>query len=206
MLGGPVVQQHIVEFIRGSGVKTDGVLDSTSANGPWTWVVPMGVAQILVTGCGAGSGGTGGTNASLSGGGGGGGTGMSLMNFPVEVVQGTSLTVTVGAKGTGGTLTVAATAGGDTTISPVVTSVFSDAGTTFKLLGGGGGGAISTGTTGYSGLSGAKVRSGGAGGSTGVGGGNNPNDSFVLANVVVPSNIFFNAQGGAGGGGAGIWD
>jgi len=98
MLGGPVIQEHVVEFLLGSGVKTDGVLDSTSANGPWTWVVPMGVAQIFVTGCGAGSGGTGGTNASLSGGGGGGGTGMSLMNFPIEVVQGTSLTVTVAQK------------------------------------------------------------------------------------------------------------
>jgi hypothetical protein len=33
------MKQHVVEFIRGSGVVTDGVVDVSSVNGPWKWVV-----------------------------------------------------------------------------------------------------------------------------------------------------------------------
>lgn len=194
MLGGPVIQEHVVEFILGSGVKTDGILDSTSANGPWTWVVPMGVAQILVTGCGAGSGGTGGTNnATSSGGGGGGGTGMCVVDFPVDVVQNTSLTVTVGAKGTGGTPTVAATAGGDTTIQGVVTPIMQDTGSTIKFLGGAAG-TTSTAGTGVTGLSGGKFSAGSAGGATTPAAGTQAPVEFSSFGVF--------AVGGAGGGGA----
>jgi hypothetical protein len=77
MLGGPVVRQHYVEFIRGTGVKLDGVADATSANGPWTWVVPKDVSVIFVTGVGAGGGG--GTSRAASPGaraGGGGASGV----------------------------------------------------------------------------------------------------------------------------------
>lgn len=165
MLGGPVIQEHVVEFLLGSGVKTDGVLDSTSASGPWTWVVPMGVAQIFVTGCGAGSGGDGGTNTTNSGGGGGGGSGMYFVDFPVDVVQNTSLQVTIGAKGTGGTPTVAATAGGDTTIQFVVTPIMTDTGSTLKFLGGGAG-TTSTSSNGGRGSDGGKVVLGTAGGTS----------------------------------------
>ena len=165
MLGGPVIQEHVVEFLLGSGVKTDGVLDSTSPSGPWTWVVPMGVAQIFVTGCGAGSGGDGGTNTTNSGGGGGGGSGMYFVDFPVDVVQNTSLQVTIGAKGTGGTPTVAATAGGDTTIQFVVTPIMTDTGSTLKFLGGGAG-TTSTSSNGGRGSDGGKVVLGTAGGTS----------------------------------------
>lgn len=165
MLGGPVIQEHVVEFLLGSGVKTDGVLDSTSPSGPWTWVVPMGVAQIFVTGCGAGSGGNGGTSAANSGGGGGGGSGMYFVEFPVDVVQNTSLTVTIGAKGTGGTPTVAATAGGDTTIAGVVTPIMTDTGSTLKFLGGGAGITASD-SNGIRGNDGGKVVLGTAGGTS----------------------------------------
>jgi len=85
----------------------------------------------------------------------------------------------------------------------VVTSVFSDAGTTFKLLGGGGGGTISTGGAGYDGLYGAGIRPGSTGGAaTGAVGTNSPSDSFMTAAIALPANIFFHAHPGAGGGGA----
>lgn len=196
MLGGPVIQQHVVEFIRGSGVKTDGILDSTSANGPWTLVVPMGVAQILVTGCGAGSGGTGGTNATNSGGGGGGGTGMCFADFPVDVVQNSSLTISVGAKGTGGTPTTAATAGGDTTIAGVVTPIMQDTGTTIKFLGGAGG-TTTTSSAGVAGLVGGKcIATGSAGGASA----STPGNGVVVPSEISTFGVW--AAGGGGGGGA----
>lgn len=203
MLGGPVIQQHVVEFIRGSGVKTDGVLDGTSINGPWTWVVPMGVAQIFATGCGAGSGGSGGTNnATSSGGGGGGGTGMCVFDFPIDVVQNTSLQVTVGAKGVGGTPTVAATAGGDTIIDGVVTPIMTDTGAIIRFIGGEAG-TTSTGGAGLSGLRGGKLSAVGAGGASAATAGNGVAIVTELGNGSTnqtPTILVF-AQGGAGGGG-----
>ena len=165
MLGGPVLHQHVVEYLVGTGVKTDGILDSTSASGPWTFVVPMGVAQLLLTGCAAGSGGDGGTNATNSGGGGGGGSGMYFVDFPVDVVQNTSLTVTIGAKGTGGTPTVAATAGGDVTVAGVVTPIMTDTGSTLKFLGGGAG-ITSTSSNGSRGNDGGNIVLGTSGGTS----------------------------------------
>jgi hypothetical protein len=165
MLGGPVIQEHVVEFLLGSGVKTDGVLDGASPNGPWSWVVPMGVAQIFATGCGAGSGGNGGTSAANSGGGGGGGSGMYFVEFPIDVVQNTSLQITIGAKGIGGTPTVAATAGGDTTIEGVVTPIMTDTGSTLKFLGGGAGITASD-SNGIRGNDGGKIVPGTTGGTS----------------------------------------
>ena len=202
MLGGPVIQEHVVEFLLNSGVKTDGVLDSTSPSGPWTWVVPMGVAQIFVTGCGAGSGGTAGsdnTGATASGGGGGGGSGMCVVDFPVDVVQNASLTVTVGAKGAGGVFgvtTTAATAGGNTTIQGVVTPIMTDTGSTIRFLGGGAG-TTPTGGAGIQGLTGGKC--------LGVGGLGSASATTPAAATVSPIEfaafgVF--AVGGSGGGGA----
>ncbi len=138
-LGGPVVRQHYVEFIRGTGVKLDGVVDGTSTNGPWTWVVPKDVATIFVTGVGAGGGG--GNSAAASPGargGGGGASGVGAVFLECAVSPGASLTVTVGAKGAAGT------AGGASTITNLVLSPFDNT-TTLDLKGGGG--ALTAGAT-----------------------------------------------------------
>jgi hypothetical protein len=138
-LGGPVVRQHYVEFIRGTGVKLDGVVDGTSTNGPWTWVVPKDVSQIFVTGVGAGGGGAGSATATPSARGScGGASGLGVTFLACAVTPDKSLTVTVGAKGTGGA-TGNGTAGGATTITNLVYSPIDNT-TTLDLKGGGLGG------------------------------------------------------------------
>jgi hypothetical protein len=139
-LGGPVIRQHVVEFIRGTGVKTDGVVDATSTNGPWTWTVPAGVVDLMIDGCGAGQSGAAGAYqaSALSAGGGAGGTsGMVCRDYRAKVVPGASLTVTIGAGGTG-----AATAdgtyanGGNTTVAGLLPN-FLTFNNTLELRGGG---------------------------------------------------------------------
>ena len=121
-LGGPVIRQHVVEFIRGVGVITDGVTDASDTTSPWTWVVPNGVAQIFLTGCAGGAGGGGGHNATAArAGGGGGGSGASVVNLPVLVYPSASLTVTVGAGGTGGPANTQGNGGDPTTIANLPT-------------------------------------------------------------------------------------
>jgi hypothetical protein len=134
-LGGPVVRQHYVEFIRGTGVKLDGVVDGTSTNGPWTWVVPKDVSTIIVTGVGAGGGGGGSSNAK---GGGGAGSGLGVQDLRCAVTPGASLTITIAAGGAGGVGTNG-TSGGNTTIESVVISPY-DYTTTINLNGGSAGG------------------------------------------------------------------
>lgn len=139
-LGGPVVKQHYVEFIRGTGVKLDGVVDGTSTNGPWTWVVPKDVTQIFVVGVGAGGGGAGSASATPSARGGcGGSSGLGVTFLACAVTPDKSLTVTVGAKGTGGA-TGSGTTGGASTITNLVYSPVDDT-TTLDLRGGGFGSA-----------------------------------------------------------------
>jgi len=158
MLGGPNLQQHVVEFKDGTGVTQDGIVVNSGA-GPWTWVVPEGVRMLMISGVGGGSGGTGGTNnATTTGGGGGGGPGLSMVYAPVFVTPGASLTITLGAGGTGGTPTTGATNGGDTTVSGLYFIPWGE-GTIFKLFGGG------ANTT---------TRTDGAGQATGTVGGNAP--------------------------------
>lgn len=136
-LGGPVFKQHYVEFIPGTGVKLDGVVDATSTSGPWTWVVPKDVSTIIVTGVGAGGGGGGSSNAK---GGGGAGSGLGVQDLRCAVTPGASLTITVAAGGTGGAGTHGSS-GGNTTIESVVISPY-DFTTTINLNGGfSGGGA-----------------------------------------------------------------
>jgi hypothetical protein len=118
LIGSAFLRQHVVEFIRGTGVKTDGVVDATSTNGPWTWTVPAGVAELNVDGCGAGGGGGGGCSTTNSrAGGGGGGSGAWLASTRVQVVPNASLTVTIGAKGTGGGVDTDGADGGASTIA-----------------------------------------------------------------------------------------
>lgn len=132
-LGGPVLKQHVVEFIRGTGVKTDGVTDATSTNGPWTWTVPLGVVDLVIDGCGAGQSGSAGAyqaSALSAGGGGGGGAGVICRDYRAKVGPGASLTITVGAGGTG-----AATAdgtyanGGNTTVAGLLPNFLTSGGT-----------------------------------------------------------------------------
>lgn len=153
-LGGPVVRQHYVEFIVGTGVKLDGVVDAASTSGPWTWVVPNDVSQIFVTGVGAGGGGGSSTSVTPSArGGGGGGSGVGVVHLKCAVAPGKSLVVTVGAKGT------AATAGGGSTITNLVSSPFDN--TTTLDLKGGTGGVTGSGAGGGVGLAGYNIGVGG---------------------------------------------
>lgn len=151
-LGGSVPKQHVVEFIRGTGVKTDGVTNAASTNGPWTWVVPLGVTELFVDACGAGGGGGGGTATGTSlGGGGGASSGIQFSRIRVSAVPGASLTVTVGAGGAGGAATNSvyayASNGGNTLIEGLISPVFLfgvssvSVSTELRLNGGLGGGA-----------------------------------------------------------------
>jgi trimeric autotransporter adhesin len=114
------------------GGVTQRTTDFTSSG---TWVCPAGVysAEFLVVGAGGGGGGTDtSVNTQVSIGGGGGGGAVLLQTLPT--VPGSSYTITIGAKGTGGNAT-AGTSGG---ASEVVLS-----GTTLiKAFGGAGGGGV----------------------------------------------------------------
>lgn len=108
MIGGPVVRQHVVEFISGSttgGIWTDGVRDtSQGTSGPYTWTVPAGVAQMTLDACGGGqAGGAGAYQASAlsAGGGSGGGSGSVVRNIIASVTPKASLTITLAAGGVG---------------------------------------------------------------------------------------------------------
>lgn len=132
-LGGSVLKQHVVEFIRGTGVKTDGVVNATSTNGPWTWTVPEGVVDLVVDGCGGGqSGAAGGFQASAlsAGGGGGGGAAVICRDYRAKVIPGSSLTITAGAGGVGAATSNGTYAnGGDTTVAGLLPCFLTSAGT-----------------------------------------------------------------------------
>lgn len=113
MLAGLKLRTHVVEFVRGTGVITDGVVDATSLNGPWTWVVPDCI-DLEIDATSAGGGGGGGYTGAAGGGGGGGASGMGLKRWRPGVRAGQQVTVTLGAKGLGGALGVQGTAGGRT--------------------------------------------------------------------------------------------
>lgn len=121
MLGAPGLKEHVVEFIRGVGIKTDGVVDATSLNGPWTWAPPKGVASAFATIIGAGSSGQGGAAFSAGitsvGGGGGGSSGICIKDIRINFTPDTSVTVTLGAGGSVSAAGAAINAGGSTTIS-----------------------------------------------------------------------------------------
>lgn len=124
-----IVQQYVVEFISDptiGGVYTNGVRDSSSTSGPWTWVVPSGVTLLRLDSMGAGGGGGAGwsTGQALAGGA-GGGCGRGIVGMDVHVYPGASLTITVGAGGTGGVSGGAnATGGGTTTLAGLTRPYF----------------------------------------------------------------------------------
>lgn len=176
-LNGLGLRQHVVEFIPGTGIVTDGVTDATSVNGPWTWVVPNGVSQILIDACGGGQGGGGGaTLASMisAGGAAGGLAGGSLMQMPMAVRPNASLTITAGAAGAGeaaGSQNSAA-GGGSTSIVGLLPGLsFSSVAGTLTLNGGASGqGSFPTAstTTSTTGGGGTAAGANGSGSNTGV--------------------------------------
>lgn len=106
-----------------------------------TFTVPAGVYVIVVNGT-AGGGGNGTQSAAYSSGGSGG----YIVNYPISVIPGSTLTITIGAAGT---ISTTPTAGG-------TTSVYNGATELLTLLGGGPGvnSASPTGTGGTGGYPG----------------------------------------------------
>lgn len=120
-------------------------------SGPWT--VPAGVTEGWFSGCAAGGGGgagAGSTASSVGAGGGGGGYGQQIIRQHVTgLVPGSTLTITIGAGGSGAPQSAGVgadgTAGGNTTVSGLP-------GGALTLLGGGAGlGGSTTATTGSGG-------------------------------------------------------
>lgn len=140
MIGSFVLRQHVVEFIRGVGVVTDGVADGTSLNGPWDWPVPDDVAELTVDACGAGSaGGPGGYVASMlsAGGGQSGAAGAQIFNAKVSVRPKSTLTISLGAAGTFRTAgTGTGPSGGYTQISGVLSGYTWEIPGTISMRGG----------------------------------------------------------------------
>jgi hypothetical protein len=130
----------------GSGATLQG--QEFTASG--TFTPPANVTSLWVTMIGAGGGGA--TNILAASGGGGGGAGELIANHPVICVAGSPITVTIGAKGTGGVAAAGSaqpgTDGGNSSFGSVI------------IANGGKGAAV--GTNGASG--------GGFGGKTGVAG------------------------------------
>lgn len=101
-------------FMYVSGTRTL-FLDGESQGAATSLVVPAGVSEMLLTGCGGGGGGGGGF-ATSGGGGGGGGAGASVRDVPVIVVPGSTLTISIGGGGSGGAVGAAGAAGASSNI------------------------------------------------------------------------------------------
>lgn len=134
MLGGPRLRQHVVEFIRGTGVVTDGVVDATSLNGPYTWQVPEGVTELVLDACGGGTSGQAGANVTggitSAGGGCGGAAGNSLVGNRVVVRPRATLTISLAAGGAAQAVgTTDLNSGGDTTIEGLLAANLDATGT-----------------------------------------------------------------------------
>lgn len=158
------IREHVVEFIPGTGIRTDGVVNNASLNGPWSWTVPAGVVTIEVDACSGGGGGGGGYNTGTTLPGGGGAATLSISDFKMKAVPQSTLTVTVGAKGTGGNPGSSGTNGGSTKIAGALPGFYpsyitgavvgdiqltgGNAGNTADASGGGWGGTQGNGATG----------------------------------------------------------
>lgn len=121
MNGQPRVKQHLIEFVRGTGILRNGVLIAAdSPTGTFSWVVPRGVSRLLAAGCGAGGGGGGGygTGTALAAGA-GGMAGLSVLDLPVFVTPGSTLTITCPDGGAGGAVATDGGVGGATIIAGV---------------------------------------------------------------------------------------
>lgn len=86
-----------------------------STAGSFSFVVPPKVKLVFITKIGGGCGGGGGH--STGGAGGGGGAATALIGFPLAVTPGSTLSLVVGAKGTGGAVENNGTAGTESTVT-----------------------------------------------------------------------------------------
>ncbi|MGF6220297.1 hypothetical protein [Pseudomonas frederiksbergensis] len=108
---------QLLSAIRSISRSTAGLgIQRFTANGSFT--VPAGVTKIWLSGCAGGGGGgacPGGTSATASGGS-GGGAGQPVIKLMVAVTPGQVIPIVIGAAGMGASVTVAATAGGNTLV------------------------------------------------------------------------------------------
>jgi len=171
-----------------AGPSGGGKLQSQAFTANGTITVPAGVNFYDVTAVGAGAGGGGGKALTQGGGGGGGGAGATIKRrIPVTPLS--TYTVTIGSKGLGATVGVAATDGTDTTFGSLLSAS-------------GGLHGITATDSSNSHLPGAGGL-GGAGVLTGVGLGNNPAFPAGLGAAILNGSGAAVAGGGGGAGGAG---
>lgn len=153
----------------------------TVFTGSGTFVVPTNVSLVFVSGVGGG--GIGGDGASAVAGGSGGGSGRYVVNYPVAVTPGASITVTIGA------------AGAATTFGALLSLDFGQAGrlgaATMNVPGGAGGAIGGAGSSNGGGVAG----QGGSGGGTPFGPGGQTGGAGAGSAASANS-----GGGGAGGG------
>lgn len=172
------------------GVSAPYTLHSQEFTSTGTFIVPTGVTAVVIDACAAGGGGGGGSVGAFNpGGGGGAGSGQWTAGYPLTVVQGATLTITIPTGGTAGTNAANGGVGGNLTITGATD--------TFPTLYGGDGGGTADGF--YFGVGG---NGGGPNGMGGIG------DASILGNpstLARPAFVFPYGGGGAGGGrGGGI--
>lgn len=170
-----------------------------------TWSKPSGVTFVQVQLWGAGGGGgSGAIGTSANAGGGGGGAGSNIYTFPASTVP-NSVTVTIGAGGSGGAAQTAGSgaagsAGGNTTFGSLLTAIGGSGAsvTTYNPGGKGGGDGLASVNVGYgnAGASqdGLATYSGEYGGGSG-GNGNQGGGNFGSSG----GNSVFGGCGGSGG-------
>lgn len=164
-------------------------LQSENFTGNDTFVVPAGVTTVFYRICGAGGGGGGNVVGQNTGGGGGGGG--QILEGSMAVTPAETLTITIGAAGTGAT--GPATSGGNTSIAGLSGTI-----TAY----GGGGGSNGTGLTTGAWAAGASPAGGGAGG-CGNGGGNCAGGAGAGAGGTGTSSLWSGGGGGCGNAGGG---
>ena len=188
-----------------AAIGTVHTLESQDFTASGTWTVPSDivgdVCWITAVAGGAGGGGADSQQADAGGAGGGGGAGCLFM--PVYLPSGTSsVSVTIGAAGTGGTATNDGTDGGDTTFGSFVTLDHGSAGTSTSGSGGSMLGSLFPGSTAVPSDAPGAFPGGvgqiGQGGAAGGDGGDSPYYSGGTGGA------YSAPDGGGGGGGASL--
>lgn len=197
--------------------------------GTYSWKVPANVTTVYASGTapggggGAGGSGTVASYPAIAGGGGGGGAGQSIVRQPYTVVPGSTVTITIGTPGSGGTaVTTGNGSPGGTAGNLVISGSGFNGGTPVTLTGGSGGGggsAVQTssggaatgggagsgypaGSYGNDTSAGYASGSGGAGASGPFGGGGGAARTST-AGSLAGGNAY--GYGAGGGGGAGVY-